>query len=418
MNGERIFGDTPETTIVVTGMGAVSGAGGDVESLWRAAVSRRSPAALFCDPNLKDNPTIPACAVQDEHLKEFPLKRYRRLDRSVHLAVNAAAQARDKARLTTDSFSKDLLGVVVGTSRGPIHTTSEAMLRQIAGKQVAPCSSAHTTIACASGAVAFALGAAGPNQTVSATCASGAHAIISAAQQLLLGGATHVIAGGTDAPLHDAVIRQMAATGVLGSHDDPRLACRPFDRDRNGTILGEGAAFVVLETLASAQKRGAVIHAIFAGWATGTDCHHETAPSGAGESLVTVMQQALRMARVRPTDLGAINLHGTGTVLNDATEAAAVRSVLGKDVARVPCSSTKPITGHCLGAAAALEAVLAIMMLKHQCVPPISGCQHPDADCDLDLVLGEARVAPIRAVMSNSVGFWGNNAALVFTSPE
>jgi 3-oxoacyl-[acyl-carrier-protein] synthase II len=323
------IGSTPESTIVVTGMGAVCAAGENVDAIWRSVIDARSPATWFSDAAVSGSPRVPACVVPDEFLKDFPLKRYSRMDRSVHLAMNAAAQAFDDAKLNDCEFPRESLGVVLGTSRGPIQTLSNVMARARAGRSIAPCSSAHTTIGSACGAVALALNARGPCQTVSATCASGAHAIVTAAQQLLLGTVSYVIAGGTDAPLCDAVIRQMQATGVLGLHEDPRLACRPFDRDRNGTILGEGAAFLALETLATAQDRSASVLATLTGWAIGTDGQHETKSDDHGTAILATMEQALRSARREPKDLWAINLHGTGTVKNDQIEAMALRKLFG-----------------------------------------------------------------------------------------
>jgi 3-oxoacyl-(acyl-carrier-protein) synthase len=253
---------------------------------------------------------------------------------------------------------------------------------------------------------------------VSAACASAAAAVGLAADQILLGRAEWVLAGGAEAPLHELCVKQLLAAGVLGSHPDPRLACRPFDVSRNGTVLGEGAAFLVLESLASARRRGARVHARLAGWAAGADGRHCTAPREDGQGLLRVMQQALARAGATPSRLDYINAHGTGTRRNDPLEVVALRGLLGERLAAVPCSSTKPVTGHCLGAAAAVEAVVCVLALQRQTVPPTAACDRSDPECPIDVVPGEARPAPLRLVMSNSLGFWGNNAALVFSRLE
>jgi 3-oxoacyl-(acyl-carrier-protein) synthase len=227
-----------------------------------------------------------------------------------------------------------------------------------------------------------------------------------------------MLAGGAEAPLQDVLIRQLLSTGILGSHADPRRACRPFDATRDGTLLGEGAAFLVLEAADAARRRGAPIHAYLTGWAVGADCYHCTAPPEDGAGLLRVMTQALDQAGLGAADLDYINAHGTGTRLNDRLEAVALRRLLGARLGQVPCSSTKPITGHCLGATPALEAVISILALRHHCVPPTANCTELDPDCPLDVVPAACRLAPLRVVMSNSLGFWGNNASLIFTRPS
>jgi 3-oxoacyl-[acyl-carrier-protein] synthase II len=401
-------------TIAVTGLGAVSAAGSGTDALWESVVRGRSLAAWFRDPRVPDSPAIPACVVPGVNLEGISLRRRQKMDRSVQLAFDAAFQAYTDARLDRRASPPPTLGIVVGTSRGPVQKWSEFLERRQQGQPIAPSLSAHTALACISGALALAFQATGPSFTVSATCASAAHAIAVAAQQILLGAADVMLAGGSDAPLQDGVIRQLLSTGILGSHADPGQACRPFDRNRNGTVLGEGAAFLVLEPLDAARRRGARIHARLAGWAIGADHGHDTAPPEDGAGLVQVMHQALRLANCDPEDLDYINVHGTGTVLNDRCETLAMRRLLGTRGDRVPCSSTKPVAGHCLGASPALEAVISVLALRNQAIPPTANCVELDPECSLDVVAGEARPGRLRVVMSNSLGFWGNNAALIF----
>ena len=263
----------------------------------------------------------------------------------------------------------------------------------------------------------MALGAGGPCLTVSATCASAAYAICLAAQQIALGEAEIMVAGGADAPLRDAVIRLTLAAGILGSHADPRRSCRPFDVTRDGTLIGEGAAFLVLESLESARRRGAAVHARLLGWAMAADTTHRISPREDGEGLVRAMRRALHIGGLDPEEIDYVNAHGTGTLLNDRIEALAMRRVLGDHLGRVACSSTKPVTGHCLGASSALEAVITILSLRDQIAPPTANCLDLDPECRLDVVMGKARPMAMKVAMSNSLGFWGKNASLIFSRP-
>jgi 3-oxoacyl-[acyl-carrier-protein] synthase II len=402
--------------IVVTGMGVISAAGDCPTTLWENVAGGRSPAVRFADASVAGSPSIPACVVAQLDPGEQSRRDQDKMDRCVQLALQAAGQAFTDARLDQRRPEHTRLGIVVGTSRGPMQKWTEMLeLVRRGGRRLPPSLGAHSTLASLSGALSMAFEAGGPCWTVSATCASGAHAIALAAQQILLGTADIMLAGGADAPLLDVIIRQLLSIGILGSHDDPRQACRPFDTTRNGTVIGEGAAFVVLESLASARRRGTPVHAQLAGWAFGADHFHYAAPPKDGEGLLRVMTQALAMAGLRAEQVDYINAHGTGTRLNDRLEVVALRRLLGERLGEVPCSSTKPITGHCLGAAAALEAVISIAALQRQCVPPTATCTQRDPDCPVDVVPVSARLTPLRVVMSNSLGFWGNNAALLFT---
>ena len=226
------------------------------------------------------------------------------------------------------------------------------------------------------------------------------------------------MAGGADAPLLDAMIRQILSTGILGSHSDPRRACRPFDATRNGTIIGEGAAFLVLESLDSARRRGVPVLARLMGWAMGADSSHRTSPRDDGEGLVRVMRNALGVAGLGAGEIDYVNAHGTGTPLNDKIESLAMRRLLGDRWHQVACSSTKPVTGHCLGASSALEAVITVLGLREQLAPPTANCLEPDPECSLDLVTDRARPMNMQVAMSNSLGFWGKNASLIFARCE
>jgi len=235
------------------------------------------------------------------------------------------------------------------------------------------------------------------------------------AQQILLGAADIVLVGGAEDALNPMVLSQMAAAGVLGTHPDPAQTCRPFSRNRNGTILGEGSAFLVLESARSAHQRGRPAYSRLAGWASGSDGYQRTRMRPNGDGLHQVMTDALQMAAMAPEQIGYVHAHGTGTVLNDGQEAKAMRRLFPQGAA---CSSTKPITGHCMGAAAALGAIVSIEALRQQWLPPSANCQPLDPDCEPALIHPTARSSPLHAVMSNALGFWGHNVSLIFSTPD
>jgi 3-oxoacyl-[acyl-carrier-protein] synthase II len=406
--------------IVVTGMGVLCASGDCPGSLWLAVSSGQSPAAWFRDSSTSDSPSIPACQVSGELAIDSLIRHGGRMDRSVQLALAAANQAFLDAGLDRDRPDARRLGVIAGTSRGPMQKWSELieLVRARPARRLPPTLGANTTLACLSGALSMAFEAGGPCLTVSSACASAAHAIVLGAQQIQLGMADVMLVGGSDAPLYGAMIRQILALGLLGSHEEPRRACRPFDVTRNGTLLGEGSAFLVLESLSSATRRRAVPHAILAGWGLGSDHVHCASPSENGDGVVQVMRQSLDLAGLGLEDIDAINLHGTGTKLNDRVEAIAMRRLFGDRAGEIPSSATKPITGHCLGASAALEAVISILALHHQAVPGTTACVELDPECPINLVRGKALPTRLRTVMTNSLGFWGNNASLIFSNDE
>ncbi len=334
------------------------------------------------------------------------------MDRGVHLAALAAWQAWNSARTGSGwEWTPERVGVVAGTSRGPVEIWSD-LVDSARQHRKAPSLAPASAIAGLSGALSILLNARGPCFTVSAACASSASAIILGAQQLLLGEADVVVVGGAEAPLYEPLLCQLDAAGLLGTAATPEKACRPFDVTRNGTVLGEGAAFLILETEAGARQRGANILAHLSGWAMSSEAHDRVGLDATGESLARIMTQAIHRSSLVPGEIGYINLHGTGTRLNDLAEAHAVQRVFG---AEVLCSSTKPVTGHCMGASAALEAVIAIESLRRQVVPPSANCQQQDAACAIHLVREKASAFRARAVMSTSLGLWGHQAALVFS---
>jgi 3-oxoacyl-[acyl-carrier-protein] synthase II len=306
------------------------------------------------------------------------------------------------------------MGVIAGSSRGPVGKVAEGFDR-LKQRRYPPSLSADCTFAALSGVLAQSLGLEGPTAMISATCASGAYALALAAEQLLLGKADAFLVGAAEAPLLPAVVAQLEAAGVLGSHTDPALACRPFDQTRNGLCLGEGGAFLVLETAAGAKQRGAAALAQLSGWGL---CLADSGRAGVSESgggTVKAAREALAMAGLSAAEIGYVNTHGTGTRLNDAAEAKALRQLFD-GVGSPPCSSTKPVTGHCLGATPALEVVICIEALRRQVIPPTLTCHQLDPECGLNVQPLRAATAHFRHAMSNSLGFWGYHASLIFST--
>ena len=402
---QRLLRDIP---VVVTGMGAYCGAGTSVMELWQTVLRGESPADWL--------PAAVAPAgfrVAGIRAADPPSARLaRKMDRSAQLALAAAAEAWRTAQLDKQRARPERTGIVVGTSRGAVGKLAES-IPQAAANRARPSDAVHCSLANVSGMLSLAFPAHGSALTVTATCASGAVAIAMAAEQILLGHADVVLAGGTEAPLNPLVIAQLHAAGILGYAADPRLTCRPFDIARNGIVLGEGAGFLVLESLASAQRRGAPVIARLAGWALAAEGEARAGMAHSGASLSRVITEALTLADIAPPHLGYVNAHGTGTVLNDLAEANALHTALAEAAVRVPCSSTKAITGHCLGASAALEAIVAIQAMREGCLPGSANCAQPDPQVRLNL-LRTATAATVNSALSLSAGFWGNQAALAF----
>ena len=338
----------------------------------------------------------------------------RKMDRSVLLAWLAMNEARVQAKL--ESAPSGLrVGLMVGTSRGSIGKLQEGFTR-LHSQRYRPSLATDCTIASISGALAQRFGATGPCATISATCASAAYAIGFAAEQLALGKADVMLVGGAEAPLVPDLIVQMHAARLLGSHLNPACTCRPFDVTRNGLCLGEASAFLVLESRQSARARRVSPLARLAGWGMAVDHSGRAGVQEDGSGLLNAAGQALLLANLDAPQIDYLNTHGTGTMLNDRVEAAVLARLLGPHAPSTPCTSTKPVTGHCLGATPALEAVICVAALQHQLVPPTANCFAKDPAFAIDVVPHTARAAILRHVMSNSLGFWGYHASLIFST--
>ena len=400
-----------EGTIVVTGLGAFTAAGPDAALLWESVCRGRSPAQFF-QPNENRNSYV-VCRAPDPENAGPGLSRVRHMDRSVQLAAAAACEAWRDAGLESGAIAEGRSAIFAGTSRGPLGTILQAQAQLEAGHQIRPSVATNSTITGLSGALSNVFAIDGTALTVSAACASGAAALALAAQEIRAGMADVALAGGAEAPLHEILLAQLKSAGVMGSNPDPALACRPFDSSRDGTVIGEGAAFLVLESLGSARRRGAPIYAELAGWAVNSEPAQRTGISDHSDGLRRTMSSAVGMAGLAFADLDYINAHGTGTPLNDRAESLAIaRCSAGAN--KVRTSSTKAVTGHCMGAGSAIEAVISVLALQHQTLPPSANCLEQAADCPIDLVLGQARPCPVRSVLTNSLGFWGSHASLLF----
>jgi len=400
-----------DNPLVVTGMGCHSVAGDSVDALWKAALAARGLAAWreFSVANQAPQ-RFAVCSAPPVDISMSELRSARKSDRCAQMALHAANQAWKQAGLN-DAYAPARIGVMIGTSRGPLEKMEESFDRLRRGT-VLPTLSAQSSMGSLSGMLAQHFGLKGPGAVVSATCASAAFAVGLAAEQICLGKADAMLVGGTEAPLHAAILAQLQASGVLGSHADAAQACRPFDVTRNGMVLGEGSAFLVLERLGA--RADARPLARLAGWSMSVESSGRAGMQEDGPSVARAMQEALKLAQLSPDKIGYIHTHGSGTVLNDLAEAAAIARLFGERV--VPCSSTKPVTGHCLGATPALGAVLCIEALRQQKLPTAVNCDQPDPQCPVQLVTAETQPRPFSSILSNAIGFWGYHASLIFSA--
>lgn len=404
------------TPVVITGRGAVSCAGLSVNDLWNKA-ERGQTTVTEKEYTIAGQPQrIAVCPVPPIPQSDAQLPRFHRMDRSVQLARLAASQALNEAALET-SGSRPTIGVVVGTSRGPIAKLEEGIC--LAGaKRYPPSLSADGTIAAVSGALAQAYNLDGPSAVISATCATGVFAIAHAAEQLLLGKADVMLVGATETPLVPSIVAQMAAARMLGSHSNPHLTCRPFDRTRNGLCLGEGSGFLVLESAEYARRRGAKPLAKLSSWGTGVDDSGRANVNESGKGVMLSANRAFSVAGLTADDIDYVNAHGTGTKANDLAEARAIRALFGDRANDLPCTSTKPVTGHCLGATPVLEAIICVEALRHQIVPPTANCHELDDQCEINAQPLHSKPARLRHVLSNSLGFWGFHGSLIISAFE
>ena len=412
----------PRTRIVVTGMGAVTPLGNTVPDYWDGLIHGRNgvgPITVF-DPHRMG--VRFAGEVKDfDAPARVGRKEARRMDRYSHFAVAAALEAAGQAGLSAAEADGERTGVMMGTGIGGIMTTNQGfrVMDDRGPDRLSPFVVPMLLPNMASGQVSIHLGARGPNLSPTSACSSASDAIGLAAQTIRAGDADVMVAGGAEAPLCEVSVAGFDAARALSHrNDDPEHASRPFDRERDGFVLGEGGGALILESAEHATARGAAILAELRGYANVADAHHITQPTETGDGGVRAMRLALAQAGLAASDIDYINAHGTSTPINDRVETHAVKQVFGEAAYGVPMSSTKSMTGHLMGAAGVIEAIACLKAVETGVVPPTINYRTPDPDCDLDYVVNEGRRVDVRAAMSNSFGFGGHNAVLIFSRWE
>ncbi|MBI3945717.1 MAG: beta-ketoacyl-ACP synthase II [Armatimonadetes bacterium] len=406
-----------ERRVVITGLGAITPLGNSVEAFWEGIVAGRSGAGPITRFDASKFTTRFACEVRDFDPGAFiEPRQVRHIDRFAQFAIAAAKAAVADAGLAVTEANAERVGVLVGSGIGGIAAWEQqhAIYLERGPGRISPYFVPLMICDMASGHVSILLGARGPNTAVVTACATGTHAIGDAGEIIKRGDADVMIAGGTEAAITPMGVGGFCAARALSTrNDEPERASRPFDRERDGFVIGEGAGVVVLEAEECARARGARIYAELAGYAMTADAYHITQPAPNGEGATRAMALALKDAGVAPEEVGYINAHGTSTEQNDAAETAAIKRVFGEHARRLMVSSTKSMTGHLLGAAGGVEAVACALAIQRGVVPPTTNYEHPDPACDLDYVPNTAREARVGVAMSNSFGFGGHNACLV-----
>src|SRR5499427_9366833 len=402
--------------VVVTGLGAVTPIGGDAPSTWRAATAGESGVDFIRSFDASEFPVRIAAEVKDfDPTQVASPKDARRLDRNVLLALGAGREAVADAGLD-GAYSPDRVGILFGTAIGGITSIVEQVdvLRQRGPDRVAPTFIPNVLPDTASGQLAIALGFRGLNYAPVSACATGSTAVGEAAEVIKRGDADAVLAGGAEAALTPVILAGFCAMRGLAAEDEhPPRASRPFDATRAGFVMGEGACVLVLEELEAAERRGATIYAEILGYAMSNDAHHLAQPDPESVGVAEMMRHALRRAEVEPERVGYINAHGTSTPLGDAAETRAIKEVFGGHAYELAVSSTKSVTGHCFGAAGAIEAMMCVMAVRAGVLPPTINYEQPDPVCDLDYVPNESREAEVDVALSNAMGLGGHNACVL-----
>jgi 3-oxoacyl-[acyl-carrier-protein] synthase II len=401
--------------VVITGAGLVTAGGCTTAETWDSIVSGRSAVTRISGFDTSDFVTHIAAEIKDyDPTLYMEARDARRNDRSVQLAANAANQC--LAGVPLDSMDRDRVGVVIGSGIGGIETleNQHSILMNRGPGKVSPFFIPMMISDMSAGYVSIAHGLRGPNYATVSACASGGNAIADAYLLIRAGMADAIVTGGTEAAVTPMSLAGFCSVKALSKrNDEPERASRPFDAERDGFVLGEGAGILLVEELEHARSRGATILAELAGIGLTGDAHHITAPPPDGHGAVRAMRAALDDAGLAPTDVDYINAHGTSTQLNDASETAAIKAVFGDHAYKLMVSSTKSMVGHLLGAAAAVEAIFCALAIRDGIVPPTINRDNPDPDCDLDVVPHEARKADIGVALSNSFGFGGHNVSLI-----
>lgn len=407
--------------VVVTGLGAVTPLGNDVETMWDNIVQNKSGIDYISRVDKDQFPVHVAGEIKDfDPLKYIDRREARKMDLFTQYAVAAAKMAVEDANLTIDESNAERVGVWIGCGIGGMDTYEEQVRRFIdkGYRRVSPFFVPMLIPDMAAGQVSIQLGAKGINSCTTTACASGANSIGDAFKAVQRGDVDYIITGGTESPITNMAFAGFSAMKALTFNDDPNKASRPFDKNRDGFVMGEGAGIVVLETLESALERRAKIYAEIVGYGATGDAYHITAPAEDSNGAIRAMKMALEDANLAPEEIDYINAHGTSTDMNDRLETNAIKEVFGEHAYKLAVSSTKSMTGHLLGAAGGVEGVISVKTITEGVIPATLNYETPDPDCDLDYVPNESRKQDVNAVLSNSFGFGGHNACLVFKKYE
>lgn len=403
--------------VVITGMGAITPIGNNVDTFWTSIKNGKcgfEPIKAF---DIKDFKAKLAAEVKDFNPEDYiDKKEAKRMDRFCQFALAAAKEAVENSGLDLEKVNKEKLGVILGCGVGGIGTIEEqvAKLNERGPGRVSPMLIPMIISNIAAGNIAIAYGAQAICTTIVTACASANNAIGEAFDKIANNHADIIISGGTEASVTPVSVAGFASLTALSRSTDPERASIPFDAERNGFIMGEGSGILILEELEHALNRGAKIYGEIVGYGATCDAYHMTAPSPYGEGGARAMKLAIENANVRPEEVSYINAHGTSTPANDKTETAAIKKIFGEYAYKIPVSSTKSMTGHLLGATGAIEAIVCIKALQEGFVPPTMGLKVPDPECDLDYVPNEGRSSELKYALSNTLGFGGHNATLLF----
>lgn len=408
----------PNRRVVVTGMGIISPVGNDLESAWRQVVAGESGIGPITDFDVSQFSTRFGGSIRNFDASQYvPAKDLKKMDPFIHFGIAAATQAVEHSGLRDSGYSLDRIGVAIGSGIGGIGTieANHARLQEGGPRKLSPFFVPASIINMISGHVSIQYGYRGANIALVSACSTATHSIGIAARLISHGDADVMLAGGAEHGITPMGLGGFCAARALSQrNDDPAGASRPWDKERDGFVLSDGAACLVLEEYAAARKRGAEIFAEVVGFGMSADAYHMTAPPENGEGAQACMLAALKDAGLNPDQISYINAHGTSTPLGDVAETRAIKAVFGSHAARLAVSSTKSTTGHLLGAAGAVEAVFSILAIRDQVAPPTINLHTADPDCDLDYVPNTARAMPIESVLSNSFGFGGTNGSLIF----
>lgn len=403
--------------VVVTGMGVISPVGTGLNKFWDSLVKGKSGIDKITRFDTSDLPSRIAGEVRDFNPEAYiEKKELKRLDRFTQFAISATKMALEDADLDLSTVDKTRIGVILGSGIGGNATWEEqhSILLSKGPKRVSPFFIPMMIVNMASGQVSMAFGLKGPNFTVVTACASGTNAIGEAFRTLQRGDADIIISGGTEAPITMLSLAGFSSMKALSSrNDEPSLASRPFDRERDGFVMSEGAGILVMESLDSALKRNAKIYGEVVGYGSTADAYHLTQPSPEGEGASRAMEAAISDAGISPSDVDYINAHGTSTPLNDKFETMAIKNTFGEHAYKLAVSSTKSMTGHLLGAAGAVEIVATLLSVYNDEIPPTINYENPDPECDLDYVPNRAVKRTVNIALSNSMGFGGHNACII-----